>query len=65
MEKFKKAGKINFNGWPKLPDESVEECLLRQYEFASQGILAPVFWDWDNFLESKPLESILDFWYDL
>ena len=65
MKKFKKAGKINFNGWPKFPNESVEECLLRQYEFASQGVLAPVFWNWDNFLESKPLDSILDFWHNL
>ena len=62
MEKFKKAGKINFNGWPKLPGESNKDCLIRQYKFAAEGILAPVFWGWDDFLDSESPESVLDLW---
>jgi uroporphyrinogen decarboxylase-like protein len=65
MEKFKKAGKINFNGWPKFTDELVEECLSRQHKYASQGILAPVFWDWDDFLESNSSEDVLNLWHAL
>ncbi len=65
MEKFKKAGKINYNRWPKFPDESNEEYLLRLHKFASQGILAPIFRSWDNFLQSESPESVLNFWRSL
>lgn len=65
MEKFKKSGKINFNGWPKFPGESSEECLVRQHKFASEGVLAPVFWSWDDFLDSKSPEDVLSLWRSL
>jgi hypothetical protein len=65
MEKFKKAGKINFNGWPTLPGESVKECLIRQHKFASQGVLMPVFWRWDNFTRDNTTEEIIAFWNGL
>jgi len=61
MEKFKKSGKINFNGWPKLPGESCEEFLLRQHKFASNGILAPVVSNRDG--ESP--DNILELWCSL
>lgn len=61
MEKFEKAGKVNFNGWPKLPDESTEEYLVRLHKFASQGVLAPVF-GVSTDLSSK---EIIDLWRNL
>lgn len=44
MDKFQKSGKINFNGWPKFPEESQEEYLLRLHKFSAKGILAPSIW---------------------
>lgn len=41
MDKFANAGKINFNWWPKFPDETVEAYIRRLHKFARQGILAP------------------------
>ncbi|HCE43851.1 MAG TPA: hypothetical protein DET40_09915 [Lentisphaeria bacterium] len=41
MEKFAKAGKVNYNSWPKFPDESVEDYINRIHKFASLGVLAP------------------------
>ena len=64
MGKFAKAGKINFNGWPRFPGESTEECLVRQHKFAVQGILAPIFWAWDEFLELSTAD-IINFWQSL
>jgi len=61
MEKFEKAGKINFNDWPKFPNESSEECLIRQHKFASQGILVAILRDIDNMSPEK----ILNFWRGL
>jgi len=61
MEKFKKAGKINLNSWPKFPNESTEEQLARIHKFASKGILTP------GFSPSKELSSkkILQLWKSL
>jgi hypothetical protein len=28
------AGKVNFNWWPKLPDETVEDYMRRLHKFA-------------------------------
>lgn len=42
MDKFEKNGKINFNSWPKFPDELLEDYLIRLNKFASLGILAPM-----------------------
>ncbi|MDD5727724.1 MAG: uroporphyrinogen decarboxylase family protein [Victivallales bacterium] len=44
MEKFAKAGKINFNHWPQYPGEILENYLLRLHKFAARGVLAPVVW---------------------
>ena len=41
MEKFTKAGKVNFNCWPSFPEEASEAYIKRLYKFADQGILAP------------------------
>ncbi len=41
MEKFAKAQKINFNGWPKFPDESAENYIMRMHKYAAQGVLVP------------------------
>ena len=65
MEKFEKAGKINFNSWPKFPDESPEECLIRQHKFAAQGTLAPIYWSWDEFLQFDSTADVLNFWHGL
>ena len=43
MEKIKKNAKVNYNAWPRFPDESTTEHLVRLHKFASQGILAPSF----------------------
>ena len=61
MEKFKRAGKVNFNAWPRFTDESMEEYLIRQHKFASQGILAPIPRDIDNMSPQK----IHDLWRGL
>lgn len=42
MEKFTRAGKINYNCWPQYPGEAPEEYLLRLYKFAARGVLAPL-----------------------
>lgn len=52
MEKFRQAGKINFNGWPRFKDESAEDYFRRMHKFASEGILAPIFWSWDDLTKS-------------
>lgn len=58
MEKFKKAGKINFNGWPKFPDEPMEEYFVRLHKFALQGVLAPSFGAVIDF----STKEIIDLW---
>lgn len=42
MEKFAKARKVNFNNWPRLDGETVEDYIRRLHRFASQGVLAPI-----------------------
>jgi len=41
MDKFAKTGKVNFNGWPKFPDESAEAYIVRMHKYAARGVLAP------------------------
>ncbi|MFA6716094.1 MAG: uroporphyrinogen decarboxylase family protein [Victivallales bacterium] len=59
MEKFEKAGKINYNWWPKYPDESIEEYLTRLHGFADRGILAPIL------TGVGETEKLLAFWNKL
>jgi hypothetical protein len=61
MEKFQKAGKINYNCWPRFPNESSEEHLVRLHKFASQGVLAPI----SGALTDLSSREILDLWRSL
>jgi len=80
MEKFEKAGKINYNGWPRFPGETPEAYLTRLHKFAARGILAPIlhkfaargilapiFWPWDDITLTgwQPPHEILAFWRSL
>ncbi len=42
MDKFSKAGKVNFNSWPKFPDEIAEDYIGRLHKYAAQRVLAPI-----------------------
>jgi len=64
MDKFAHYGKVNFNRWPMLPQESAEEYLVRLHKFSGQCVLAP-FIDITPELEMAGLgsaEAVLDFW---
>jgi hypothetical protein len=67
MEKFENSGKVNFNGWPRFPDESPEEYFSRLHKFASRGVLAPIFWPWDDISQTGfcSTSEIIDFWRSL
>jgi hypothetical protein len=41
MDKFARAEKVNFNGWPKFPNESAEDYFRRLHKHAGTGTLAP------------------------
>jgi hypothetical protein len=67
MEKFKKAGKVNFNDWPRFESESPEEYLSRLHKFAAEGVLAPIFWPWTEVRNSglSTASDILTLWKEL
>ncbi|OQA87863.1 MAG: Uroporphyrinogen decarboxylase (URO-D) [Lentisphaerae bacterium ADurb.Bin242] len=64
MEKFAAYGKVNFNGWPFLPGETVKEYLTRMRKYAARGVLAPwIFpdpeWSREGFGETADIKH---FW---
>ncbi|HBC87375.1 MAG TPA: hypothetical protein DCZ94_10505 [Lentisphaeria bacterium] len=67
MEKFAKAGKVNFNGWPRFPDESAEAFIGRIHKYASQGVLAANMGVNEALIKAgfKTAADVLAYWKEL
>jgi len=64
MDKFNRAGKVNFNAWPPFPDETAEAYLRRLHTYAAPGVLVPQLWFASSLLKAhfKSVADILAFW---
>lgn len=67
MEKFAQAGKVNFNWWPQLAGESVEDYLRRMHKFSAQAVLVPVINISADFIDAgfPTALDVLRFWKNL
>ncbi len=67
MEKFAKAGKVNFNSWPKFSDETAEAYIGRIHKYAAQGVLAPCMGVSDALSKAgfKTASDVLKYWRNL
>ncbi len=63
MEKFQKAGKINWNWWPKFKDEKSIDYLKRLHYWANKGILAPYISLNDT--DFKSASELIDIWKNM
>ncbi len=67
MEKFARTGKLNYNGWPRFPDETPEAHIIRMHKCASQGILVPCMGVNEAFIKAgfNTAADVIGYWKNL
>ncbi len=63
IEKFERQRKVNWNWWPKMPNENEGEYLRRLHHYAGKGVLAPCISPSETGFNSA--SELLKCWKDL